>query len=1347
MPTSAPRLAAGARTDRAPGGAPVAAPKIRRADRDAPVPLSFAQQQIWLHAQLAPSVPLYNEQVTLRYRGALEGDALARALGDVVARHEAWRTVFQARGEHPVQIVLPPTPIDLPVHDLRGLPAGAREGEAIRLAAADVLRPFDLAGGPLLRARLVRLDEDDSRLYVTLHHIIFDGYSLSQVFVPELAAFYAASIGAGRMAPPAPPLQYADWAVWQRAEVQRGAYARQLEYWTRQLAGELPVMELGDRPRPPQQSYRGRRHAFALPPALTAQLKQLSRDERASLYMTLCAAFFTLLHRYTGQEEAVIGSVSAGRKLPEVSRLLGFFANPIALRASLGDDPPFRTLLRRVRDVALDALTNDDVPFEHVVAALRPARDPGRHPFFQAVFALEAPMAPLPAGWDLRHLDVETGTAKFDLYLEMHDRPDGLCGQFVYAADLFEPATIARMARHYENILTAVVDDPGRPLSTLPMLDQAERHRVLVELAASPAAYPETSTVHGVVATHAAGTPDAVALVAGGRSLTYGALQSRAAGLADRLRARGVAQGSVVAVHAERSIEMIVGYLAILQSGAAYLPLDPSHPRERLASMLEDAGARVLLTAGRGPRGALPGVAHTLPLEETTPAVGDAPGPTVGPDARAYVMFTSGSTGRPKGVTIPHRGILRLVFGQDYVHFGADQTFLQLATPVFDAATFEIWGPLLHGGRCVIHPPGVPTPGTLRTMIRRHGVTTAFLTTSLFNAIVDEDVDALRGLRQIVIGGEALSPSHVALAAAALPMVRLVNGYGPTETTTFAVCHPIARPVDPAAPGIPIGRPIAGTEVYVLDAHRCPLPVGVPGELYIGGAGLALGYINRTDLTAERFVPHPFPPVSDARLYRTGDVARWRADGTLEFLGRRDGQVKIRGVRIELAEVEAALTSHPAVREAAVVAWDEPTGDRGLVAYVVGKERTVNAPALRAFLKTRLPAGFVPAAVVALDALPLTPNGKLDRRALPAPRTRREPRTAAPARGPLKHQLAAIWSELLGLAEIGVDEDFFEVGGHSLLAVRMLERVRQLYGIALPLAVLYTEPTIDGVAAALLRHDAAAPHEPLVKLRDGTHGAPLFFFHGDVNGGGFYCRKLARRLPAGRAIWAVHPLGVDGDDAVPRSIETMARQHVTDLEAIAPEGPVVLGGYCNGGLVAWETARLLTAAGRTVERVILLAADADTRFPRLRAPMTRAARLVGMSPRGAALQFGRLRHFASRFRRLSLRRRAALAEQSVTHVLGQLTRRLRPTPPGANARPQAPLARYFDLVQSYMPGPWPGHVVAVWPAAEEPARLDDPTLGWGALARRVDVYEVAGDHDEVVTTQLDHVVELQRPYQ
>jgi amino acid adenylation domain-containing protein len=1342
----------GLRVSRAAGeGAAAGAPGItRRAGRD-PAPLSFAQQQIWLHAQLAPDVPLYNEPITIRYRGVLEPAPIARALGDLIARHEAWRTVFAIENGHAVQRVLPPSAVDVAFADLRGLPEPAREPAAVRLATEDALRPLDVSRGPVVRARLARLADDDSRLYLTLHHTIFDGYALYQIVVPELAALYAAALTGTAASLPELPIQYADWAAWQRAEVERGAYGRQLERWSKWLA-DAPSVELpSDRPRPPVLSYRGAMHAFRLPPALGPALSALGARERGTLYMTLFAAYLTLVHRYTGKDDLVVGSVSAGRKRPEVARLLGFFANPLALRVDCSGNPSFLELLRRVRDVALDAMTNDDLPFEHVVAALQPARDAGRHPFFQTVMTLEAPMARMPAGWDLSHLDVDTRTTKFDLYLEMNARPDGLGGRFVYATDLFGPETIARMAGHYANLLAAIAEDPTRPLSALPMLDSSERRRLLVDWAQAPDTYPDPATVHGVFAAQAARTPEAIALVDDTTRLTYGELDARASALASRLRALGVTRDAIVGLHAGRSPAMVAAMLGVLKAGGAYLPLEPTQPVDRIALMAEDAGCRVVIADRSAPSVEFRGVDHIVWLDEITPGPRER-GANVDPDAIAYVMYTSGSTGRPKGVAVRHRGILQLVFGQSYARFGPDQTFLHLAAPAFDAATFEVWGALLHGGRCVVLSGGVPTPAAVRQAVHAHGVNTILFTTAFFNAVVDDMPDALKGVGQVLVGGEAMSPAHIARATALVPDTRFVNVYGPTEATTFAACHVVRLPLEPGATSIPIGRPIAGTEIYLLDRYGEPVPVGVPGELYIGGSGLARGYVNRPDLTAERFVPHPFDARPDARLYRSGDLARWRPDGTLDYLGRLDAQVKIRGVRVEPAEVEAVLSGHPSVREAAVSATEgDRPNDVRLIAYVVpGRGEPPRTSELRDFVKRRLPSAFVPSAFVLLDALPLGATGKLDRRALPSAAPARDPREIVRPRGPLKLQLAEVWRELLGVPDVGATDDFFDLGGHSLLAVRMLQRVHDLYGTSLPLAVLYTNPTIDGLAEALIASEPAEFQAPLVRLREGGERAPLFFFHGDINGGGFYTLTLARRLATGRALWVVHPLGLHGRPA-PTTIEAMARLHVEQLMAVCPEGPLVLGGYCNGGLVAYETARLLTAAGRRVERLVLIATDADTRFRTLRRPIAVAARGLGLGPDGALEQFGRVRHFADRLRELDPPGQAAFVARAAARLARQLAQRLRRALLHVRARaasapaavaPAAPprlFERYYDACMGYVPGPWPGHVVVFWPEGERPARPGDPSYGWQSLVSRVETFRIPGDHDEIVTRHIERI--------
>jgi len=1348
-PFASARLSDGTHARRAPsrsaGASPVVIPR-RGLDT---APLSFAQQQVWLHSQLAPNVPLYNEQVTIRYRGSLDPALLARAFSHLLARHEAWRTVFVTEAGALRQRILSPDAMDLPLVDLRHLAPDEREREAVRLATEDLLRPFDLARGPLVRVRLAWIADDDSRLYLTLHHAIFDGYSLYQVAVPELAALYAAEVAGTRASLPELPIQYADWAAWQRAEVDHGTYGAQLDYWLKQLADASAVDLPSDRPRSAAPSHRGGMHAFALPGAVAAGLRTLARSERVTMYMALVAAYLVLLHRYTGRDDLILGTVSGGRKRPEVARLLGFFCNPLALRVDCSGNPTFVELLRRVRDVALDALANDDLPFEHVVAALQPARDAGRHPFFQTVMSLEAPMARLPEGWDLWHLDVHPGTSKFDLYLEMNDRPDGLVGCLVYATDLFGRDTIARMAGHYANLLAAAVEDPTRSLSALPMLNAAERHRLLVDWAQAPGAYPDPATVHGVFEAQAARTPDATALIFDDARLTYRELDARASAIARRLRALDVGCDAVVAVLTQRTPTQVAALLGVLKAGGAYLPLDPTHPAQRLTMMIQDAGARVMLT-DRVAFPSLPGV-QIVALDTIEPGEPEA-GVDVGLDALAYVMYTSGSTGRPKGVAVPHRGILRLVFGQTYAHFGPDETFVQMAPPAFDAATFELWGALLHGARCVLFPGAVPTHATLRDTIARHRVTTVWLTASLFNTVIDEAPDALAGVRTLITGGEALSPRHVARAATLLPDTRLVNGYGPTEATTFTTCH-IIRPHDLDATSIPIGRPIAGTDVYLLDRDGQPVPVGVPGELYIGGAGLARGYVNLPDVTAERFVPHPFDRRSDARLYRSGDLARWRPDGTLEYLGRLDAQVKIRGVRVEPAEVEAVLGAHPSVREVAVIATDgDRPNDVRLVAYVVpGHAEAPTSADLRNFVKRRLPSAFVPSAFVLLETLPVGPTGKLDRRAPPAAApVARAAREIVRAHGPLKRQLAEVWRELLGVPEVGTTDDFFDLGGHSLLAVRMLQRVHDLYGTSLPLAVLYTNPTIDGLAEALIASEPAEFQAPLVRLREGGARPPLFFFHGDINGGGFYTLTLARRLATDRALWVVHPLGLH-DRPAPTTIEAMARVHVEQLIAACPDGPLVLGGYCNGGLVAYETARLLTAAGRRVERLVLIATDADTRFRTLRRPIAAAARGLGLGPEGALEQFGRVRYFADRLRELDTPGQAALLARGAARLARQAAQRLRHalmhvrargTSAAAAVAPAPPprlFERYYDACMGYVPGPWPGHVVVFWPEGERPARPGDPSYGWQSLVSRVETFRIPGDHDEIVTRHIERI--------
>ena len=1342
---------------------------VARPDAGPTAPVSFPQQQLWLHAHLDPDAPVYSEPVTIHRAGCLDVRALEQSLTEILRRHEAWRTTFSVVEGRVQQVIHPPAPVTVPVVDLRPLPPAAREEEALRIATEEALRPFDLERGPLVRATLVRLDEVEHRLFLTLHHIIFDGVALYRVFLPELATLYEA-FAAGRPSPLAePPIQYPDFARWQR-ETQPGSetWTRQLAYWRERLH-DAPVLELpADRPRPPGQSFRGAMEKLALSKGSTAALKALGARERASLYMTMLAVFAVLLHRHSGQDDLVIGSVTAGRKRPEVESLLGYFLNPLALRLDCADDPTFQELLARVRDVVLDALANDDVPFELVVNEVAPQRDRTQNPLFQVMFSLEPPLPTLPAEWKLTQLDVETATAKFDLYLELDDRPEGLIGRFLYRTDLFERATISRMVRHLHTLVDAVVADPRQRLSALPLVDEAER-RQLLEWSVARAPYPEGTTIQGTFEAVAARTPDAVALLCDEEELTYGALDRRADRLAARLRALGVGPDVPVGVCLLRSVDLVVALLATLKAGGAYVPLDPTYPLERLRFMLRDAGASIVLThTDLRERLGLPAT-HTLlldaPADDAPPAANPAPRCAVGPDDLAYVMFTSGSTGSPKGVAVPHRAVLRLVFGQHYARLDATRTLL-LASPVsFDASTLELWGALLHGGRCVIVPAAVPTPAVLDALIRRHRVTTVWLTASLFNTVIDEAPQTLAGVDEVLTGGEALSPAHVRRAYEQLPGVSLVNGYGPTECTTFACCYRIPRAPDPAAMTVPIGHPIANTEAYVLDRHGRLAPIGVGGELHLGGPGLARGYVNHPELTAECFVPHPFDPSPGARLYRTGDLVRWRADGVLDFLGRTDRQVKIRGFRIEPGEIEAVLAAHPAVREAVVVSRERGSGDRELVACIVPRTSAPDAAALQAFLGERVPAFMIPAYVVAIPAVPRTPSGKLDRAALvarvasaagPAPDARR-----LPPRDPLEAQLAALFEDILDVHPVGVKDDFFALGGHSLAAVRLVQQVERLFGQRLPLSALHAGATVEELARVLIRRELDSFAVPVLRLQAEGPRQPFFFFHGDLNGGGFYCRELARQLGPEQPVFAIHPLGLD-HRAVPVTIEAMAAEHLAQIRAIQPHGPYFIGGYCNGGLTAYEVARALAVAGERVEPVVLIAAAADTRLARFRPLLDRVAGRLGLHENEAADYFGRLRYLGDRFAASGSRAKLQLALASAVTLVAEVVGRLGGRPP--RKRPPVPAemgaariadglvseqtyARYFAAVMAYVPRAFPGRVLAFWPDEETGRRTGEPTLGWGPLVEQVEVIHVPGNHHTIVTRHsglIAHTIQARR---
>ena len=1072
------RLAERIRSARQSAGA-VRLPPIVRVPRDGPLPLSAMQERLWLLEQLQPGTALYNVPWAAWLSGPLDLSALEQALTGLCLRHEALRTTFSSHAGEPVQVIHPNVALSLPVVDLRGLPESEREAQALRAASEELRRPFDLAHGPLIRALLIRTGEHAHLLVLTLHHIISDGWSLG-VAVRELSALYGAGLHGRPSLLPEPTIQPADHAAWQRDWLQGEALTAQVGYWRKQLAGAPPVLELPkDFPRPSLQRFRGDLLAVRFPAGLSDAFRDLCGREGVTPFMGLLASFQLLLSRVSGQEDVCVGSPIAGRQQPGLEELIGFFVNTLVLRARLPRTLTFRELLRQVRQTTLDAYAHQDVPFEKLVEALQPPRSLSHAPLVQVVLALQegTRQDAAPEGLALRPVELGSGTAKFDLTLSLSDSPDGFAGTLEYDADLFTPETAARLMKGLRVLLEGAVANPGQRLGELPMMDAAERRRLLVEWNDTAVDYPREACLAALFEAQAARTPDAVAAECEDARLTYGELDRRANQLAGYLRKRGVGPGTPVGLCVQRSLELVVGMLGILKAGGAYVPLDPTYPRERLAFMVEDSRLPVVL-AQRSVLELLPaGDAAVVLLDEAWSEVArESEAPlhvTVPAESLAYVMYTSGSTGRPKGVCVPQRAVARLVLGSRFARWGADEVFLQLAPICFDAATFELWGALLHGSKLVLFPPRTPTVDSLQDVITRHGVTTLWLTAALFEAISASRPEALDGVRQLLAGGDVLPPAVVRERLSRGGV--LVNGYGPTEGTTFSCCHVMEGSVAEGA--IPIGRPIANTRVYVVDGGLLPVAVGVPGELLIGGDGLAWGYQGRPELTAERFIPDPFGTDAGGRLYRTGDSVRYREDGTLEFLGRLDAQVKVRGYRVEPGEVEEALRKHAAVAEAVVVARPDPAGGKRLVAYAVPRAgETLEPRALRAFLAESLPEFMVPSALVPLSALPLTPVGKLDRAALPEPDVARpagstfaEPSTA------LERQVAELWAKVLGVERVGVEDHFFaDLGGSSMSVVKACALLRDTLKRDVPATRFFEHPTVRAFVMSLERDGESA---------------------------------------------------------------------------------------------------------------------------------------------------------------------------------------------------------------------------------------------------------------------------------
>ncbi|NRQ32471.1 amino acid adenylation domain-containing protein [Nonomuraea sp. NN258] len=1000
-------------------------------------PASHAQERIWFLTELLPDLPLYNIGAisNLERLDVAGPEQMEEALRLVVQRHEPLRTRFELREGKVVQLVAPEVPVHVTHTDLSGLDGPAQEAELAALATADAARPFTLDRAPLWRVRLVELGGGRWRLVLVVHHTIFDAWS-AEVMAEDLVEAHAA-VRAGRAPRFAElPIQYADYAVWQRGRLDAGELDGDLAYWSDRLAGAVPLELPTDRPRPAELGYAGTNHAFTVPAELAGRVRALARSAGATPFMVLLTAFAALLARWSGQNDVVIGSPVAGRDLPELSPLIGMFVNVLPLRADLGGDPSFAGALDRMRAATAEALDHQEVPFALIVEKLRPPRDPARTPLYQVAIN-QVP-------YDVRGL-FGTGTAKTDLTLEVQN-PDGEMSAWLeYNTDLFGRDTIVRLTEGYLSVLDAATADPALPLSRLPLMSVARREHVLASWHGPRASYPQ-QPLHELVSARAAATPDAPAVIVphGESALSYGELDRRSSALASALIERGVGAESPVAVCLPPGRELVIALLAVLKAGGCYVPLDPRYPESRLRFMLEDSGSVLALTTAELAE-RLPGVTAFVTAEFPQVPPDDLVLPRVSPDHLAYVIYTSGSTGVPKGVMVPHRGVVNLV---ESLAFDAAERMLLLTPLSFDIAALEIFGPLLAGGATVVSPPpgsGPPQAGA--------GVTTVQAPPSVLAELVDR---LPPGLPRVFSGGEPLTAGLAGRLRAAAGQVH--NMYGPTETTIWSLTHRL-RPQDRT---VPIGGPVANTTAYVLDEVMEPVPVGVTGELYLGGDGLARGYHRRAALTAASFVPDPYG--TGGRLYRTGDLVRRGADGLLEFVGRVDDQVKVRGVRIELGEVETALTAHPGVRHAAAAVRADAPGGTALVAYVDGQ---VPAAELRAFLEERLPPTMVPSLYVGVDSFPRLPNGKLDRAALPAPAQAQAPAAGSAPVTAAEELVHEVWCEVLGHDGFGVDADFFDLGGHSMLGTRVIARICSELDLELPLNTLFQTRTVRRLAAAV----------------------------------------------------------------------------------------------------------------------------------------------------------------------------------------------------------------------------------------------------------------------------------------
>lgn len=1304
-------------------------PPLEKGQRDGPLPLSFSQARMWLINQLHPDGAAYNTALTLRLRGPLNQPALEQSLTALVHQHETLRTTIGLVNEQPALIISDDIAYTLPCVVLDQADPQAREAEMIRLAQTQMHQPFNVERDLPLRATLYQLAADDHVLQVTIHHISADAWALA-IFAQQLFSLYAAICRNQPLPAAKPAIQYADYALWERACFQGDLLEKAVDYWRTQLA-DLPVLSLPtDHPRPAIQTEAGATLSVTPDPAMVEALRAFSQRVGVTLYMTLLAAFQVLLYRYTNQADFAVGMPVANRHQADVESLIGTFINTLVLRADLSGEPDFLSVLHRVRETVLTAQTHQHLPFERLVTALQPERDTSYSPFFQVMCnGINIPMPDLALpDLEWEYLDLERHTAQLDLTFYIIDTPNVKRFIFEYDTDLFEATTIERMMGHYLTLLQAILADPKQSIATLPLLPPAERDQLLLAWNQTKRPYPADCYLPGLVEQQVQKTPDAIAITCGDDQISYHLLNERANQLAAHLQGLGVGPDSLVGVCHPRTIDMVVALFAILQAGGAYLPLDPTFPLDRLAYMIADAQISVLITQ----TGLCPELIEPLSGPQVVYLDRDwdmiqarhlpdpiKPRPDLKPENLAYVIYTSGSTGKPKGVQVPHRAVVNFLTAMaQQPGLTAQDKLLAVTTLSFDISVLELFLPLIVGAELILLSQETAQDGLqLRDALTQSAATVMQATPATWRMLLEAGWPGKSGLK-ILCGGEALPPD---LAQALLAKADTVwNMYGPTETTVWSTIHRVEQ----GAP-VTIGRPIANTQLYILDAHFQPVPIGVPGRLYIGGAGLARGYLGLPDLTAEKFVPHPFATDPAERLYWTGDLARYHANGQVEFLGRTDHQVKIRGFRIELGEIEALLQQHADVEAAVVVAYDDDNGQPYLAAYLVPvEEKQLASQEIRAYLAQFLPGYMVPTVFEILAALPLTPNHKVDRRNLPRPNVGQPQQHVVGPRTNLERQLAAIWVEILGRPSIGMQANFFELGGQSLTAVRLFAQIEQKMGQRLPLATIFQHPTIERLATILADRGWQPSWSSLVPIQAAGSKPPLFFVHahsGNVLG----FADLAHHLGESQPFYGLQAQGLSGQQPGLNSIPQMAAHYIAEMKQVQPTGPYLVGGYCFGGVVAYEIAHQLQAQGDTVALVAMVHSE----HPHFQQATLQAkqGQLLAQLKFRFGLEIGNLREVDSTTRNHYLRHRISRLVAGVNLRLEKLLQKYGLPLKQSTAYGLAQLETQHDIAfQTYQP-PVYGGSVTLFRAAKQPSYVpDDPTLGWQVFASNLDVVEVPG---------------------